>query len=213
MSSMSPIEEFRKPEALRISSRRLEHLATLGLELHDKCVLELGAGIGELTSFWLDRGCRVVSLEAREENAAVYREQHKDEPRAEVRVADLDDPPAWDETFDVVFAYGVLYHLAEPAAALRWMAERCSGYLVMSTCVSLGDEDRVEMEAEYAHCPSQAVSGSGCRPTRTWVLNRLRELFPEAYQTETQPDHPDFPKDWSAADGSRLTRAVFVAKR
>ncbi|QDU71643.1 class I SAM-dependent methyltransferase [Mucisphaera calidilacus] len=213
MRVTDPVAEFRKPEALRINSRRLEHLATLGLNLHGRRVLELGAGIGELTHFWLDRGCSVVSVEPREANAVVYRERYAAESAAEVRVADLDDPPAWDETFDVVFAYGVLYHLSRPLEALRWMAERCGETMVVSTCVALGDEDRIEMEGEHAHCPSQAVSGTGCRPTRAWVVNRLSELFPRAYQTQTQPDHPDFPSDWSEADGSRLTRAVFVGTR
>ncbi|MEQ9453119.1 MAG: methyltransferase domain-containing protein [Phycisphaeraceae bacterium] len=212
MTRSDPVAEFRKPEALRINSRRLEHLASLGLDVHHHRVLEAGAGIGELTGFWLDRGCTVVSIEPREDNAAVYHARYR-EAQAEVKVWDLDKPPAWDERFDIVFAYGVLYHLAQPLEAMQWLAKRCDAFMVISTCVALGDEDQIELATEVAHCPSQAVSGLGCRPTRLWVLNRLRDLFPYAYTTRTQPNHPDFPRDWTKADGSKLTRAVFVGSR
>ncbi|WP_428389490.1 class I SAM-dependent methyltransferase [Mucisphaera sp.] len=211
--TFDPIAEFRKPEALRLNSRRLEHLATLGLDLHHKTILEVGAGIGELTHFWLDRGATITSLEPRADNATVYRERYASEPRASLLQADLDQPPQHDTNYDIVFAYGVLYHLANPEPAIRWLADHCTGQLILSTCISLGDDDRCDTAPEYANCPSQAVSGSGCRPTRLWVLNRLREAFPHAYATRTQPNHDDFPLDWSHADPSHLTRAVFIASR
>jgi 16S rRNA A1518/A1519 N6-dimethyltransferase RsmA/KsgA/DIM1 with predicted DNA glycosylase/AP lyase activity len=61
-------EAFRIGYYQRFNARRLEHLATLGLDLWDKTVLEVGAGVGDLTSFFLDRGCKVTSVEARAEN-------------------------------------------------------------------------------------------------------------------------------------------------
>src|SRR5215470_2944398 len=57
----------------RHNSRRLEHLATLGLQIAGRRVLELGAGVGDHTSFFIDRGCVVTSVEGRIENLAILR--------------------------------------------------------------------------------------------------------------------------------------------
>ena len=61
---MSPdFSVFQEPEALRINRVRQEHLASLGLELHGKSVLEVGAGIGLHTDFFEERGCDVLSTD------------------------------------------------------------------------------------------------------------------------------------------------------
>src|SRR5688572_10851078 len=64
-------ELFHAPSYLRHNARRLEHLATLGLPIAGSTVLEVGAGIGDHTSFYLDRGCTVTTVEAREANCHV----------------------------------------------------------------------------------------------------------------------------------------------
>ena len=43
---------FLQPEALALNEARLRHLASLGLLLEGKTVLEVGAGIGLLTHFF-----------------------------------------------------------------------------------------------------------------------------------------------------------------
>ena len=57
---------------LRQNQRRQEHLAGLGLDLHKRTVLELGAGVGHHTTFFVDRGCLVTSVEPRPENCQVF---------------------------------------------------------------------------------------------------------------------------------------------
>ena len=64
---------FRSPQYCRHNCRRQEHLATLGLELDSKSVLELGAGVGDHTTFFLDRGCTVTSVKPRIENYRLFR--------------------------------------------------------------------------------------------------------------------------------------------
>jgi hypothetical protein len=132
-----------------------------------------------------------------------------------VRLLDLDDPdPSYSERFEVVYCYGLLYHLSFPAPAIAYMAERCTGLFLLETCVSPGDEVELNPVHEAAYRPSQAISGLGCRPTRPWVMAELRKVFAYVYATTTQPWHEEFPTDWSAAmrDGE-LTRSVFVASR
>jgi hypothetical protein len=117
-------------------------------------------------------------------------------------------------SFEVVHCYGLLYHLEQAAAAIRAMAHACTGLLVLETCVAPGRDERIDNAAENAGEATQSVAGQGNRPTRAWVLATLKREFGFAYQTRTQPDHPEFPRNWSrpAPDGT-LQRAVFVAGR
>jgi hypothetical protein len=207
-----PRAEFQSWHYTRHNQRRQEHLASLGLPIAGRTVLELGAGIGDHTSFFLDRGCTPIVTEGRLENLVLLQERF---PTLDVCHLDLDAPdPDFAKVADVVYCYGTLYHLSKPAEALRFVAEHCGDLLLLETCVSLGDDEAVNVVEEQGENPTQSLSGHGCRPTRAWVLARLREHFPYAYITTTQPWHEEFPIDWNFEPNPReLTRAVFVASR
>lgn len=208
---------FHDGAYIRHNARRQEHLATLGLDLADKSVLEVGAGIGDHTTFFLDRGCKVLCTEPRKDNLNVIRRRFKSEPNLAVEELDLDGalPPAAPQ-YDVVYCYGVLYHLSHPAEALAWMCHRAGGLLLLETCVSFSSEDKPFPVREKGSFQSQAITGTGCRPSRVWVMNRLREKMPQVYVAATQPWHEEFPLDWTAprpTSSTGLARAVFVASR
>ncbi len=177
--------------------------------------MEVGAGIGDHTSFFLDRGCSVLSTEPRAENCHLFGFNIGGHPRAKLlRCAVESFDEQISEVFDIVYAYGLLYHVADPKSALETMARRCSGLLLLETCVSLGNEEAINPEPEPQSSPSQAVGGMGCRPTRPWILNSLKKLFPHVYVPATQPAHEEFPLDWiTPAAGGSYYRAVFVASR
>lgn len=208
----SPIQAFHSVSYLRHNQRRQEHLATLGLNLFNASVLELGAGIGDHTSFFLDRGCQVLVTEGRPENLEVLQKRFPDLP---VRLLDMDDPdPTLEETFDIVYSYGLLYHLQKPTEAIAYMADHCRNLLLLETCVSPGEEEAINLCEEPAGDPTQSVVGYGCRPTRPWVFNQLKQHFAYVYMPVTQPNHKEFPIDWTAdLSGARLTRSVFIASR
>ncbi len=205
-----PRESFRSRHYLRHTQRRQEHLASLQLPLVNRSVLEVGAGIGDHTSFFLDRGCEVTVTDGRRENLQVIRQLY---PTWDTRLLPLDPPP--DEPLviaDVVYCYGLLYHLSEPESALSFMARSCRSLFLLETCVSFGQDLALNPISEPREVPSQAITGCGCRPTRPWVWDRLRSLFEFVYATTTQPWHEEFPLDWRVpCDG--LVRAVFVASR
>jgi Methyltransferase domain len=208
------IEHFQNEHYQRHNRRRQEHLATLGLPLAGRKVLELGAGIGDHTSFFLDRDCGVTVTDARAENVAHVQARF---PSLAARVLDIEQPLPPDlEPHDIVYAYGILYHLADPGAALRNMAELTNELLLLETCVSFGAEEAINVVDEDVRDPTQAAHGVGCRPTRAWVFNGLKRQFPNVYQTRTQPWHEEFPLRWDTAppvNASGLHRCVFVAAR
>jgi len=212
-------ESFRAPYYMRHNARRLEHLASLGFDLFGKSVLEVGAGVGDLTSFFIDRGCTVTAIEPRPENVQAFQETFRDYyygPSVTVRLITCDVeamPLLVREEFDIVFCYGLLYHTSDPGRVLTLLAERCSGFLLLETCVSFGDGEAVNPVEEDAVQSTQSFHGGACRPSRPWIFNRLRELFPFVYVPLTQPTHEEFPLDWTTRASGGLTRAVFIGSR
>jgi hypothetical protein len=199
----------------------LEHLASLGLNLSNQKVLELGAGIGDHTTFFLDRGCRVTVIEGREDNVVMLRDVLRSESRwaegKDYRVikADLESPAGINlEPHPVVHCYGLLYHVADPLKLLTWVDEKCGEMMLLETCVSYPDDAHVGNVSEKMKWPTQALHGTGSRPSRLDVFSWLADLFEYVYVPRTQPHHEEFPIDWTAAlPPTRLTRAVFIASR
>lgn len=217
----TPLDVFHSDHYLRHTARRLEHLASLRLDVIGKRVFEPGAGIGDHTRFYLDRGCSVHVSEPREENLRVIRERFASEPRVTNEAIDLENPPADSPSgYDIVHCYGVLYHLSDPSEAIRYLAGAASEMMLVELCVSFGEDEALNTVKESQGHASQAVSGYGSRPTRPWVEAQLRKHFPHVYYPLTQPAHPEFPLDWDAAPPSAsdqnkmgLSRAVFIASR
>jgi SAM-dependent methyltransferase len=217
------IQVFRSLQYQRHNIRRQEHLASLGLDLHDRTVLEVGAGVGDHTTFFLDRGCTVLSTEARPENCELFTatmkqwlaESYDKVLRCGLYQGDVETlSTAIKDSFDIVYCYGLLYHVEDPAAVLAVLAQHCRDLFLLETCVSYGNHESINPVSEPQTTPSQSFHGQGCRPTRPWIFNRLKTLFPEVYVPRTQPAHEEFPLDWTGpAPEGRYTRAVFIGSR
>ncbi len=208
----SPKDAFLSYHYQRLNQRRLEHLASLGLKIANSTVLEVGAGIGDHTSFFIDRSCQIVTSDARQENLKILRFRY---PNIGILRLDLDNPPkTFNDVFDIIYCYGLLYHLNKPSGALEFMCCCCRKMLLLETCVSFGNENSLNPCTEDALNPTQSISGKGCRPTRRWVYNQLKRYFEFVYLPITQPNHEEFPTDWTRPPSKQiLTRAVFVASK
>lgn len=211
---LTPPAAFHSWVYLRHNHRRLEHLASLGLPIAGCSVLEVAAGIGDHTSFFLDRGCTVVSTDGRQENLEILQERFR-HTSVETAHLDLDAPAEMGRQFDIVYCYGALYHLHRPAEAIAFMAGRCRSMLLLETRVSFGDDEEVNLADEPAENPTESIVGCGCRPTRPWVFARLKQHFEHVYVPRTQPNHSDFPLNWKTtpAGNDATTRAIFIASR
>jgi FkbM family methyltransferase len=207
----SPFDVFLAPEAVTINRARLDHLASLGLDLKNKRVLEVGAGIGLHTAFFEERGCDVLSTDG---NSANIAEMMRRSPHRRVGLLDLDRDLDLTElgSFEVVYCYGTLYHLNFPERALAHLAAVCTDMILLETIVFPGSHAELHLASEPA-IANQALHGLGCRPTRQWVMNALRRYFGYAYTTLDQPDHPDFIADWNVVDHNGNLRAVFVGSK
>lgn len=198
----------------RHNRRRQEHLASLDLPIPGKSVLELGAGIGDHTSFFLDRGCSVTLTDGREDNLEVMQVRYPSLPSflLDMETCEAADMPA----HQIVYAYGLLYHLSDPARAISLFSHWTTELLLLQTGISFGDEMAINLISEDVENASQATSGTGNRPTRAWLRAELQKHFDYVYMPLTQPWNSEFPIDWSGpaeGDTSVMHHAVFIASR
>jgi hypothetical protein len=211
---MHSSQNFLTPYYQRHNQRRQEHLASLGLPISCKTVLEVGSGIGDHTSYFIDRNCKVTSTDGRQELLDILLERH---PQATTFLWDLElPPPDYIPKSQIVYAYGILYHTSNPLFVLENLSLLCTEMLLLETCVSFGDEELINLTSETIDDSTQALQGKGCRPTRQWIFKALKNLFPYVYLTKTQPWHEEFPVEWAnlaKSDREGLTRSVFVASK
>src|SRR5262249_20235166 len=121
-----PFAVFLTPEASAINAARQAHLASLGLDLIRKQGLEVGAGIGLHTPFFLERGCEVLVTDGNAENVGEIRRRLPNVPSA---LLDLEQDGSINHlgVFDIVYCYGLLYHLRNPEVAIAKLASVCRG--------------------------------------------------------------------------------------
>jgi FkbM family methyltransferase len=207
---------FFNENAYALNKARSRHLASLNLDLQGKKVLEVGAGVGLLTHFFEAHDCTILTTDARPQNV---REICREYPHRHVQILNLDTESDLTDlgSFDIVFCYGLLHHLQNPDQALKLLASVCTGIILIDVCVFPGSEgnDRppINFIREDPTNPSQAVSGTGCYPARSWVMEALRNDFGYAYSSRYQPWHPDFDLNWQTPVEKEFHRAIFVGSR
>ncbi len=209
------LSAFEDQQAKSMNQARLENLENLGLPLNGKRVLDVGCGVGHLAAFFTARQCQVVCIDARKENLDALKNHY---PSLEVHCLNIEtDAINHLGDFDIVFCYGLLYHLENIAIALRKMAAACKSWLLLETMVT-DHAAPLTMVVDESLSSNQALHGIGHRPTPsyvTFVLNRLG--FGHIYTPLTRPTHPDFQFSWknnleNKRNGHDL-RCIFLASR
>jgi len=209
------VEGFDTDDALAINHARMTHLESLGLPLDGRRVLDVGSGPGHLAQFFVERGCTVVSTDTREENIARMKELY---PGHDGRVADVEtDDVASLGSFDIVFCYGLLYHLENPVRALRNLVAACDDLLLIETMLVDSHLAVLRLEDEYLSA-NQAVRGIAHRPSSTWLAMTLDRIgMSNIYAAAQPPAHPDYRwlrrDDLSTERDGHLLRGIFVASR
>lgn len=210
-----PKNIFHSTAYLLHNEKRLEHLASLNLPIEiGETVLEVGAGIGDHTSFFIDRGCVITTTEGRPECYKVLEQIMGD--KTIVCFLDLENPTPntlIDKKFDIVYCYGTLYHLSKPWFVLEYLSQRCKKILLLETCVSCDSNESVNLCEENISDLSQSLCGYGCRPTRQWLMTKLKILFDYVYMPITQPDHIEFPENWSLPSPTIISRSIFICSK
>lgn len=180
------MNSFDTKEAQAINQARMEHLFSLGLPLSKRSVLDVGCGPGYLAKWFKDQGCYVLGVDARLENVRRAKENGLS---AQVYNIDQEAVPG---QFDIVFSYGLLYHLENPLAALRHMMKAKPELLLIETIVCDSARPMLLYEPEDMFDPNQSVTGWGARPSLGFMWQALKKVMPHVYTPKNQPNHPNF---------------------
>lgn len=208
-----PLADFHSFRYSHLTARRLEHLATLGLPLRERHVLEVGAGVGDFTDFFLDRGCRAHATDLKPEFLEILRQRYDRHPLATIGGLNLDPPPAHSiGLYEIVVCYSVLTLVSDPEAALDFLAQASAELLLLETAVGDGGEDAMNPITVNTALAGAGVSTSAYRPSRAWIHAQLRRRFAHVYVPITQPNHYDYPVNW-VLKSPLGRRAIFIASR
>jgi SAM-dependent methyltransferase len=209
------LEVFDAPNAVAINHARIANLASMGLPLPGKRVLDIGCGVGHLGARLAEMGAHVVCVDGRESNVADLRTRY---PRLEAYVGNVESEDlSRFGRFQIVFCYGLLYHLENPLQSLRNMTAVCDEMLLLETIICDHEMALVRVEDESTDV-NQALGGIAGRPTPHYVVLALNRVgFPFVYAPVTPPEHEDFRFEWRnnldcARDDHNL-RCIFVASR
>lgn len=193
-----------------INIERLKHLDSLQLNFENKKIIDLGSGIGDHTLFYLLKNCIVQPVEGRADLVEFIRFRFNLEPACIDFERDLLKLDAFSG-FDFIHCYGLLYHLNNPEAFLKKVSS-IGNTLLLETMVSYHSDNDLNLIPEDRLNSTQSLSGTGCRPNRKWLFNTLKKNFEHVYVPLTQPEHPQFPKNWDEVKPDNThTRVVFIA--
>ena len=203
---------FYEQHYLEINEARWKAASCIlaGLPLHQvPTCLDVGCGPGwfskHLASF---NAWTVRALDAR---ADVIEEARRNAPGITFAVADFKSErdmvtiaPA-----DLVFCFGLLYHLENPFKAIRTLARLSSRFLLIETQL-IPLMEPLALLVEESHDQTQGLTFMALIPTLASLAKMLsRAGFTHIYEYRGDVDHPDFQET-----ASRFRRrAIVVAAR
>jgi SAM-dependent methyltransferase len=110
----------------------------------------------------------------------------------EFTTADLHTLPAMElEPFDISLFMGIFYHLPDPVASLRMVADRTKELLVLNTAYLPGRGDALALNLESETLPMSGVHRLAWLPTSERVLREILGWcgFPHVRTTWRRPPH------------------------
>jgi SAM-dependent methyltransferase len=174
-------------------------VAETGLIEPGKKVLDIGCGPGVFTARYARAGAEVIGVDFSEQMILVAKDQF---PGTEFRVADAEQLPFLDDTFDVVVGVHVVHHLARPGVVFEAIRRvtKPGGHFVFtipdqlrqasfgSLFSAVTEHHALEampggpllMESDPAAIQAQVFTGGfrECRVERRRVTCRLQSLEP-----------------------------------
>lgn len=207
---------FDMPGYLEITQARIAHLASLKLDLSGKSIIDVGCGTGRLTEFLVSQGANVFAIDGREDNIQQLRIFY---PNVKADVVDLEtDEMLKYGPFDIVFCYGVLYHLSDPLHFIKNAEKLCKYMILIETCITDAWEPICKIEVEDGTNNSQSIHHAGSRPSPAYVVFCLKKAgFPYIYTPKEKPVHPQFhytkQNSYMSHQNGHLIREIFIASR
>lgn len=168
--------------------RRL--LPELKQRLSLKTALDLGCGLGFYASLLRSFGLDVLAIDGRAENVEEARRRH---PEINLQVGDAQDSNLSRlGSFDLVFCFGLLYHLENPFRVIRNISALTPKVTLIEGIVYPSPEPAMVLMDEN-DCVDQGLSLMAFYPSESCLVKMLRRSgFAHCYAPDRMPVHPDY---------------------
>ena len=165
-------------------------LTELKPRLNLQTAVDVGCGVGYFSQFLKSLGLDVTALDGRQQNLD---EAQRRNPDVHFLRLNAEDPAMRSlGKFDLVFCFGLLYHLENPMLAIRHLQEMSAKLLLVEAVVQPGDEATMALIEESPH-QDQGMNHIAFYPTELCLLKMFyRAGFSHAYTFSTQPNHPEY---------------------
>jgi SAM-dependent methyltransferase len=169
--------------------------------------VDVGCGFGYFSQLLQTLGFEVTAVDGRAENVE---ETKRRNPGVSVRQGNVEDPRLREiGRFDLVFCFGLLYHLENPLLAIRHLQEMTKQVLCIEGVIFPGAEPIMALVDEELE-EDQGLNHVAFYPTESCLIKMLyRSGFSQVYGLVRQPDHPDY----HAGPDSRRVRTMLVATK
>jgi SAM-dependent methyltransferase len=170
-----------------------------------RTVLDLGCGVGYFSALLRDLGFEVTATDSRAENIAEARGRH---PGIDFSVANAEDPSLSSlGRFDIVFCFGLLYHLENPFRVIRNL-HALTGKLLLIESMSVPNEQPFLFVLDEPAGVDQSMGAVSFYPSDGAILKMVyRAGFPHVYQFRELPNH----ENYRASVGRECMRTMFAA--
>lgn len=180
-------------------------LADLKPKLDLKTAIDVGCGLGYFSQFLSSLGLQVTAIDGRQEN---LEEAQRRNPGVRFLPFNVEDAAMKSlGKFDLVFCFGLLYHLENPMLAIRHLREMTSKLFLVEAVIQPGDEPMMAL-IEEAPQEDQGLNFIAFYPTESCLLKMFyRAGFAHAYKLSEQPSYPEY----SARAGKPRVRTMLAS--
>lgn len=186
---------FDRPYAQRFVDARQEwlrkFLPQLKQRLGLRTAVDIGCGVGYFSAFLREMGFDVVGVDGRQENVEEARHRHAG---MEFRCMDVEARELRDlGSFDLVFCFGLVYHLENPLSALRNFAAMSSKVVLVEGICAPGAEAYFLLRQEDPTGDDNSLTALALYPSEPALIKAAYRMgFRFVAKAAEYPDHEDF---------------------
>ena len=180
-------------------------LSEMRAPLNLRSAVDVGCGLGYFSELLRSLGLDITAVDGRRENTE---EAARRNPEIIFQTMSAEDPalPALGK-FDLVFCFGLLYHLENPFLAIRHL-QAMTGRLLLVEAVIFPGEAPLMGLVDEGSTEDQGLNHVAFYPTESCLVKMFyRSGFRFAYRFAPLPDHPGYRSE----DGLPRIRTMLAA--
>jgi SAM-dependent methyltransferase len=180
-------------------------IAELKPKLNLQTAIDVGCGLGYFSGFLKSHGLDVMGVDGRYQNVEEARRRN---PGIRFHQYNAEDQSLTElGKFDLVFCFGLLYHLENPFLAIRNLLTITGRILLIESVIFPGEEPIMGLIDESEH-EDQGLNHVAFYPSEACLIKILYRVgLPCVYSLAQQPNHPEYYQN----PGSRRVRTMLVA--